>query len=463
MRCIRHVHFVGIGGTGMCGIAEVLLNEGYVISGSDIAQNAAVAHLMNQGANIYIGHHADYVEGADVVVTSSAVGKENVEVMAAYQMNIPVVPRAEMLAELMRFRKGIAIAGTHGKTTTTSLVASILAEAKLDPTFVIGGRLNSAGVNARLGSGEYLIVEADESDASFLHLQPLVAVVTNIDADHMENYRGDFSELKRVFVEFLHHLPFYGLAVLCIDDPEVREILPSVFRPVVTYGFNECAHVQGMNFEQKGIQSFFTVKREGKKRDLQVCLNLPGRHNALNALAAIAIATDLELSDEVICRALSNFSGVARRFQLLGQYSFGKGEATLIDDYGHHPREIAATIEAARNSWPDRRLTMIFQPHRYSRTQTLFDDFVEALSQVDVLLILEVYSAGEEPIVGASARDLCRSLRLRGHVDPIFVSDHLKLPELLGQALEDNDLLLTQGAGSVSSIVSELLKAQKLL
>jgi len=456
MRRVHRIHFIGIGGVGMSGIAEVLLHEGYLISGSDLAENAVTQYLTALGAKIYIGHQAEQVKDADVVVISTAVKSDNVELVTAQKNRIPVVRRAEMLAELMRFRYGIAIAGTHGKTTTTSLVASILAEGELDPTYVIGGRLNSAGSNAHLGLGEYLVAEADESDASFLHLQPTIAVVTNIDADHMSTYGGDFGLLKKTFVEFLHRLPFYGLAVLCVDDPIVQEIMPLVHKPILTYGFDEEADIRAVNFRQKGPTAYFTVKRAGDYQDLEVRLNLPGRHNVLNALAAIGIATELEVSDEAICSALKKFAGVGRRFQILGDYNFGKGKAMFIDDYGHHPREIAATIQAARDSWPDRRLVMLFQPHRYTRTRDLFEDFSQVLSQVDLLLMLDVYSAGESPIAGADARTLCRSIRLRGLVDPIFVHQE-QLSKILGEVLLNDDVLLAQGAGSVSRIAADLM------
>lgn len=457
MRRVHKIHFIGIGGVGMSGIAEVLLHEGYLISGSDLVENAVTKHLTELGAKIYKGHQAKNIADADVVVISSAVKPDNVELVAARKKRMPVIRRAEMLAELMRFRYGIAIAGTHGKTTTTSLVASVLAEGGLDPTFVIGGRLNSAGTNAHLGLGEYLVAEADESDASFLHLQPAIAVVTNIDEDHMDTYGGSFTQLKKTFIEFLHRLPFYGLAVLCIDDPVVREIMPEVFKPVLTYGFSEQADIQAIDFRQQGLQTYFTVKRKGKHKNLKVQLNLPGRHNVLNALATIGIATELGISDEAICRGLLQFAGVGRRFQLLGDYNFGNGKAMFIDDYGHHPREIAATIQAARDSWPQRRLVMLFQPHRYTRTRDLFEDFTQVLSQVDMLLMLDVYAAGEDPIAGADARALCRSIRLHGIVEPIFVKQE-QLPLVLAEALQDGDVLLAQGAGSVSRIVAELMK-----
>jgi UDP-N-acetylmuramate--alanine ligase len=458
MRRIKHIHFVGIGGSGMGGIAEVLLNEGYKISGSDISQNRVTQRLVALGADVYIGHDADFIEGADVIVTSTAIKPDNVEVIAARKQHIPIVPRAEMLAELMRFRYGVAIAGTHGKTTTTSLVTSILAGAGLDPTFVIGGRLNSAGTNARLGTGKYLVAEADESDASFLRLQPTIAVVTNIDADHMNTYHDNFARLKRAFVNFLRRLPFYGLAVLCIDDSNVREIISRISRPVITYGFRDTADVQAFDFSQVGTKTYFKVRRKGRHKNLAIELNLPGEHNALNALAAIAIATELGVSDAKIIRALRQFAGVGRRFQQLGNYKFANGAALFIDDYGHHPKEIAVTIQAARQSWPDRRLVMIFQPHRYSRTRDLFTEFTQVLSQVDLLLMLEIYAASETPIPGVGAKDLCRKVHCQSKMKPIFVADHAKLKEVLNEVLLNGDVVLAQGAGNVSTVVRELIE-----
>lgn len=458
MRRIRHIHFVGIGGVGMSGIAEVLLNLGYRVSGSDLKQNAITRRLAELGATLMSGHAAEHVTDADVIVVSSAVSDDNPEVAAARAQRIPVVRRAEMLAELMRFRSGIAVAGTHGKTTTTSLVASVLSEGGLDPTFVIGGRLISAGTNARLGGGPYLVAEADESDASFLSLQPLVAVVTNIDADHLSTYEGDFARLRATFVEFLHHLPFYGIAVLCIDDPEVRRILPDVSRPVLTYGTGADADFRATDIRREGRVTHFRVTRPGSAPPLEITLNLAGTHNVLNSLAAIAIAHDLEVADAAVLRALLKFEGVGRRFQLHGDIQTPAGEVMLVDDYGHHPRELSATIAAAREGWPQRRLVVAFQPHRYTRTRDLFEDFAEVLSHVDALVLLEVYAAGEQPIAGADARALARSIRNRGRVDPVFVARPQDLPEALLGVLRDGDLLLTLGAGDIGAIAAELPK-----
>ncbi|NQY83698.1 MAG: UDP-N-acetylmuramate--L-alanine ligase [Alcanivorax sp.] len=456
MRRIRGIHFVGIGGAGMCGIAEVLANQGYAISGSDIKESPVVDHLRSLGARVEIGHRAENIGDADVVVTSSAVNTDNLEVAEAHARRVPVVPRAEMLAELMRFRHGIAVAGTHGKTTTTSMVAAILGEAGLDPTFVIGGRLNSAGTNARLGQSRYLVAEADESDASFLHLQPMSAIVTNIDADHMHTYGGDFARLENTFIEFLHNLPFYGVAVLCVDDPVVRKLLPRVNRQVIRYGFSDDADLRAENVRQNGMSTAFRVVRtEGEP--LEITLNMPGRHNVLNALAAIAVAADEGAEDDAIVRGLNGFTGVGRRFDVLGEYPCADGgSATLVDDYGHHPREVAATIAAIRDGWPGRRLVMLFQPHRYTRTRDLYEDFVDVLGGVDQLLMLEVYSAGEDAIPGADTRALMRSLRQRARVEPVFVDDPAKLPELLANVLQGGDLLVTQGAGNVGGIAREL-------
>ncbi len=457
MRRIRQIHFVGIGGVGMCGIAEVLLNQGYVISGSDIRDSVVTDRLASLGARICIGHQQSNVEMADVVVISTAVAEDNPELIAARQSRIPVVRRAEMLAELMRYRHGIAVAGTHGKTTTTSLLASVMAEAGLDPTFVIGGRLNSAGTNAQLGGSRYLVAEADESDASFLHLQPMVAIVTNIDADHMDTYGGDFNVLKQTFVNFLHNLPFYGLAVMCIDDPVVVEILPQVSRPILTYGFNEGADFRAVDLHMAGLQTRFRVERPSGHEPLNVTLNMPGRHNVLNALACIAVATDEGLADASICRALEKFEGVGRRFQTLGEVPVTGGNVTLVDDYGHHPREVEAVIQAIRDGWPDRRLVMVYQPHRYTRTRDLYEDFARVLSETDLLLMLEVYAAGEQPISGADTRSLCRSIRQRGE-EPVFVESTDDLPELLSTLLRPGDLLLTQGAGDITTLAHTLSK-----
>ncbi|MGB0466954.1 MAG: UDP-N-acetylmuramate--L-alanine ligase [Pontibacterium sp.] len=456
MRRIRGIHFVGIGGVGMCGIAEVLLNQGYEVSGSDLKETATINRLAAAGAVIYMGHHETNVAAADVVVVSTAVNEENPEVKAARERRVPVVRRAEMLAELMRYRHGIAVAGTHGKTTTTSLVASVLAEGGLDPTFVIGGRLTSAGTNAKLGGSRYLVAEADESDASFLHLQPMVAIVTNIDADHMETYEGDFNKLKQTFVKFLHNLPFYGLAVMCIDDPVVREVMPEVSRSIVTYGFSDEADVQATDLRQDGMYTHFKVKRLGDLADLDITLTMPGRHNVLNALAAIAVATDEGLDDASVCRALAKFEGVGRRFQVLGDVPVEGGEVMLVDDYGHHPTEVEAVVKAVREGWPDKRLVMIYQPHRYSRTRDLYEDFVQVLSEPDLLLLLEVYAAGEEPVQGADGRSLCRSIRQRGRIEPVFVQRADEIEHILRDVLEPGDLLLTQGAGDITSLAHTL-------
>lgn len=456
MRRINTIHFVGIGGAGMCGIAEVLLNQGYAITGSDIRASAVTERLVDLGAQVYIGHRAENVVSADVVVYSSAVKPENPELSAAREAGRPIIPRAEMLAELMRYRHGIAIAGTHGKTTTTSLVASIFAEAGLDPTFVIGGLLNSAGANARLGESRYLVAEADESDASFIHLQPMVTVVTNIDADHMSTYDGDFNRLKKFFVEFLHNLPFYGLAVLCVDDPVVADILPQIARPTLTYGFSDQADFRILNLTQTRQFTRFEIARPEHSDTLKIELSIPGRHNAQNAAAAVAIATDEGISDEHICAGLSKFQGVGRRFDIQGDFPVQGGKAMLLDDYGHHPREVAATIAALRDGWPESRIVMIYQPHRYTRTKDLYEDFVMVLSDVDVLLMLEVYSAGEDPIPGADSRSLCRSIRARGHVDPVYVQDDEDIRKVLTGILRDGDIVVTQGAGSVGALAKQL-------
>jgi len=456
---VKKVHFVGIGGAGMCGIAEVLHNLRFAVSGSDLRASPVTERLQALGVPVAIGHDARRVQGVDVVVVSSAVDESNPEVAAARAARIPVIPRAEMLGELMRLQRGIAVAGTHGKTTTTSLVASCLAEGGLDPTFVIGGRLNSAGANARLGSGQYLVAEADESDASFLQLQPFMAVVTNIDADHMATYGGDFERLKRAFVDFLHHLPFYGLAVLCVDDPAVREILPAVHKPVLTYGIDQPADVRATDIRQDGLRMRFRVARRNEDGWLTATLNHPGRHNVLNALAAIAIAAELGVDKAAIERALANFSGIGRRFQLNGTLALDGGTVQLVDDYGHHPREIAATVAAARASWPDRRLVVVFQPHRYTRTQDLMDDFSDVLSGLGTLLVTEVYAAGEKKIPGADGRALCRAIRARGKVDPVFVSDVTKLASHLKDVLKPNDVLLTLGAGHIGAVAAGLAQA----
>jgi UDP-N-acetylmuramate--alanine ligase len=455
MRRIRRIHFVGIGGSGMCGIAEVLLNQGYTISGSDLVRSETCARLEALGAGIFIGQHADHLNGADVVVVSSAIRADNPELIGAHERRIPVVPRAEMLGELMRYRHGIAVAGTHGKTTTTSLVTAILEAAGLDPTFVIGGLLNSAGANARLGASRHLVAEADESDASFLHLQPMVAVVTNIDADHMATYGGDFSRLRGAFVEFLHRLPFYGLAVLCLDDEHLRTILDDVSRPLVTYGFSPDADVRAEAMTQEGRLSRFRVLRPDAE-PLEIAMPLPGAHNVLNALAAIAVATDEGVDDDAIVRGLASFSGVGRRFQVRDIEHRGR-VVTLVDDYGHHPTEVAAVVRTARACWPGGRLVMVYQPHRFSRTRDLYDDFVRVLSEIDLLLLLEVYPAGEEPIAGADSRALARGLRQRGQVDPVFLETVEEVPSVLADLLADGDVLLTQGAGDVGSLVRMLV------
>lgn len=456
MRRIRTIHFVGIGGVGMCGIAEVLCNQGYQISGSDIRASATTDRLVSMGAKIFIGHSEANIENANVVVISSAVNESNPEVKAAREARIPVVRRAEMLAELMRYRHGVAVAGTHGKTTTTSLLASVFAEGGLDPTFVIGGRLNSAGTNARMGASRYLIAEADESDASFLHLQPMVSIVTNIDADHMDTYGGDFNVLKKTFVDFLHNLPFYGLAVMCVDDPVVREILPEISRPVVTYGIEQDADYQAINIRQDGMHTHFTAKRPDGHSDLEITVNMPGVHNVLNALATIAVATDEGINDEAIATALKNFAGVGRRFQVLDEVKVSGGSAMLVDDYGHHPREVQAVVDAVKKGWPDRRLVMIYQPHRYTRTRDLYEDFVQVLSGVDMLMLMEVYAAGEEPIAGADSRSLCRSIRQRGNLEPVYVKTADEVPDILKNILKPGDILLTQGAGNITALAHDL-------
>ncbi|MCJ8340495.1 MAG: UDP-N-acetylmuramate--L-alanine ligase [Pseudomonadales bacterium] len=456
MRRIRRIHFVGIGGVGMCGIAEVLCNQGYEISGSDIKTSATTVRLAKLGSRIYLGHKAGNVANVDVVVTSTAVDESNPEIIAARAAHIPIVRRAEMLAELMRYRHGVAVAGTHGKTTTTSLLACVFAEGNLDPTFVIGGRLNSAGTNARLGASRYLIAEADESDASFLHLQPMVAIVTNIDADHMDTYGGDFNVLKQTFVDFLHNLPFYGLAVLCTDDPVVAEIRERVSRPVITYGLNEDADYRAINISQSGMKTHFTVIRPEQHKNLDVIVNMPGFHNVQNALAAIAVATDEGIDDQAITASLEAFSGVGRRFQVLCDVPVSGGSVMLVDDYGHHPREIQVTIKAVRDGWPERRIVMINQPHRYTRTRDLYEDYVQVLSDVDLLLLLEVYGAGEEPIPSADSKSLCRSIRQRGQLEPIYVDSADEVPLLLKNILRPGDILLTQGAGDITALAHKL-------
>jgi UDP-N-acetylmuramate--alanine ligase len=454
---VRHVHFVGVGGAGMSGIAEVLHNLGYTVSGSDLRENAVTRRLAGMGVQIFTGHAVEHVADCDAVVVSTAIPADNPELVAARARRIPVVPRAEMLAELMRFRYGIGVAGTHGKTTTTSLTASLLAEGGLDPTFVIGGQLNSAASHAQLGAGHYLVAEADESDASFLYLQPSMAVVTNIDADHLSTYEGDFERLRQTFIDYLHHLPFYGLAVLSLDDPEVCSILDAVTRPVITYGIESGADVRAVDVEQQGMQTHFTVLRKGHENALSITLNLPGRHNVLNALAAIAVATELGVSDDSIRQALAGFQGIGRRFQVAGEISTAAGSVLLIDDYAHHPREIAPTLAAVRAGWPERRLVVVFQPHRYSRTHDLLDDFIQVLSGADVLVLGEVYAAGEPPVTGADGRALARGIRARGHVDPVFVEDLAELPAVLNDLLRDGDVLLTLGAGDIGAASARLM------
>jgi UDP-N-acetylmuramate--alanine ligase len=448
---IRNIHFVGIGGAGMAGIAEVLINLGYTVSGTDVKLTSVTERLRGLGARVDEGHAAAHLRDADVVVVSSAVATDNPEIAAAHSRRIPVVRRAEMLAELMRFRYGIAIAGTHGKTTTTSLIASVLAEAQLDPTFVIGGRLASANANAKLGLGQYLVAEADESDASFLHLQPMIAVVTNIDADHLGSYENDLGRLKHGFLDFLHNLPFYGLAVMCSDDANTRELIPDLGRRVVSYGFGDRADVRAAAVERQGLRTRFKVESKQRSKPLTVELNLPGLHNVLNSLAAVAVAAELEIPDAPLVKALSEFSGVDRRLQVHGTVTAAAGRVTLVDDYGHHPTELAATIAAARDAWPGRRLVVCFQPHRYTRTLALIDDFAQVLSTVDALILTNVYSAGETPLAGADGKSLARAVRVRGAVEPIFIEDLSELPAALGAILRDNDVVLTLGAGSIGA------------
>jgi len=461
---IHHIHFVGIGGAGMSGIAEVLNHLGYRISGSDLVDGPVLQRLKGLGIKTCVGHLAKHIEGADVVVTSTAVTSDNPEVLAARAKKIPVVPRALMLAELMRFKHGIAIAGAHGKTTTTSLVTCVLAEAGLDPTFVIGGKLNSAGANAQLGQGDYIVVEADESDASFLNLLPCMAVVTNIDADHMETYGHDFGRLKSAFVEFLHRMPFYGRAVLCVDSPGIREILTTVARPMTTYGFSADAQVRAVNVQARGGEMHFRVRREsppgnGAYADLDVVLSLPGEHNVLNALAAVAVAMELDIDDAALLRALQNFKGVGRRFQSYGEVaSRDGGRFSVIDDYGHHPVEMAATLAAARGAFPGQRLVLAFQPHRYSRTRDCFEDFVKVIGDADLVLLTEVYAAGEAPIVAADGRSLARALRVAGRVEPVFVENVADLPRVIADNARDGDVVLCMGAGSIGAVPGKVVQ-----
>ncbi len=457
---VRNIHFVGIGGAGMSGIAEILHNLGYRISGSDQSESATTKALAAHGVRVAIGHDASNVEGADAVVTSSAVRSDNPEVIAARARRIPVVARAVMLAELMRLKQGIAIAGTHGKTTTTSLVTSVLAEAGLDPTFVIGGRLNAAGANSRLGAGDYIVVEADESDASFLNLTPVMAVVTNIDADHMDTYGHDYARLKQAFVEFIHKMPFYGAAVLCVDDPGVRSIAPMISRPIVSYGFGADAMVRAVAVHAEGPTMRFIVERRNGVRmpDLGVTLNLPGRHNVLNALAAIAVAAELELPDDAVVKGLAEFNGVGRRFQRYGELPAGDGTFTLIDDYGHHPAEMAATLAAARGAFPGRRIVLAFQPHRYTRTRDCFEDFVKVLGSADAVLLADVYAAGEPPIVAADGRALARALRVAGSVDPVFVDEIGEMAKTIVAQARAGDVVIAMGAGSIGNVPQQVVE-----
>lgn len=461
---VKHIHFVGIGGAGMSGIAEILRNLGYLISGSDLADSPTLRRLSQIGIQTYVGHAAANVIGADAVVTSTAVQADNPEVVQARKRNIPVVPRAMMLAELMRLKQGIAIAGTHGKTTTTSLVASVLAEGGLDPTFVIGGRLNSAGANAKLGSGDYIVVEADESDASFLNLLPVMAVVTNIDADHMETYGHDFNNLKKAFVDFLHRMPFYGTAILCIDDPAVRSIVAEVQCPVTSYGLGEDAQVRAVDVKAVGPQMHFTVQRRNGVTlpDLHVKLNLVGMHNVLNALSAIAVAVELNIPDDALLKALNEFKGVGRRFQSYGEIAVpaaqGGGKFTVIEDYGHHPVEVAATLAAARGAFPGQRLVLAFQPHRYTRTRDCFEDFVKVLGQADSVLLAEVYAAGEDPIVAADGRSLARAVRVAGKVEPLFVDDIAAMPQAVLDMVKDGDVVMCMGAGSIGGVPAKIVE-----
>ena len=456
MRRIHRIHFVGIGGAGMGGIAEVLINLGYEVQGSDLKPNNVTERLARLGAKITIGHAAANVGNADVLVVSSAVSADNAEVLEATARRLPIVQRAQMLGELMRFRYAIAVAGTHGKTTTTSMVASLLAEGGLDPTFVIGGRLVSADTNARLGQGKYLVAEADESDASFIHLQPMIAIVTNIDNDHLGTHEGDFERLKQSFIDFLQNLPFYGLAVMCADDSVVASMLTRIARPVVTYGIEQAADIRAENIVRSGLQTRFDVHRAGKNAPLAITLNLPGTHNVLNALAAIAVATELEVADTAIQTALANFQGIDRRLQRNGDVQTAKGRVTLVDDYGHHPTELAATLEAIRQGWPDRRIILAFQPHRYTRTRDLLDDFARVLASVDALIVTEVYAAGESPISGADGKAICRAVRSHGRVEPVFVDKVEQLPQALIQILRDGDVVVTMGAGSIGAVAADL-------
>ncbi len=458
MKRIKCIHFVGVGGSGMSGIAEVLLNKGYTITGSDISENHTVEYLQEMGVQFFQGHHATNIINADIVVVSTAIAKDNPEVVAAHKKRIPVLRRAEMLGELMRLQYGIAVAGTHGKTTTTSLIASVLSEAGLDPTFVIGGVLNSAGTHAQLGDSEFFVAEADESDASFLYLQPKIAVVTNIDADHMQTYKDDMDELRQAFLEFLHRLPLDGLAILCIDDPVIREILPDIARPIITYGFSKDADIQASEFKQTGLKSAFVVTRKADDKKFPVVLNLPGKHNVLNALATIATAFECNVSEGIMNCSLSKFQGVGRRSQIHGEFNLTQGHITLVDDYGHHPREIDVTLEAMHDAWPKRRLVLVFQPHRYTRTQSLFDDFAKVLAKADKLILLDIYPASEKPIPGVNGEVLLDAVKQRGAVDPVFIEDIADLPFALEGLMQDGDILLLQGAGSIGISALKLKK-----
>lgn len=458
MRRIRRIHMIGVGGTGMSGIAEVLVNLGYEVAGSDLRDSPVTERLRDRGVEVFIGHRQENVGSADVVVSSSAVDESNPEVVAAREARIPVVPRAEMLAELMRYRHGIAVAGTHGKTTTTSLIANVFGEAGLDPTFVIGGLVNSVGSNAQLGASRFLVAEADESDASFLHLQPMVTVVTNIEADHMDTYGGDFAVLRRTFLEFLHNLPFYGVAVLCLDDPVIRDLLPEISRQVITYGFAEDADYRIVDMQRQGLTTEFRVHRPDAE-PLAISLNMPGVHNVLNATAAIAVACDEGLDDSAIKAGLAGFTGVGRRFTRMGELQLPAGSALLVDDYGHHPTEVRATLDSARQAWPEKRVVMIYQPHRYSRTRDLYENFVAVLSLCDVLVLLDVYAAGEEPIPGADSRSLTRSIRQRGQLEPIFAERLEDVQQILASVVRDGDVVITQGAGNVGALSRELAQS----
>jgi UDP-N-acetylmuramate--alanine ligase len=457
MRRIKNIHFIGIGGVGMSGIAEVFHNLNYVISGSDIAESAMVKHLRGLGIKIHIGHQAENIDNVHVVVISTAIDEENEEIIAAKARRIPIVRRAEMLAELMRFRQGIAVAGTHGKTTTTSLVASVLAQGGIDPTYIIGGKLNSSASHAKLGLSDYLVAEADESDASFLYLQPMMSIITNIDKDHLSTYEGDFERLKQTFIEFLHHLPFYGLAILCIDDPVVREVMNDIARPALTYGESEDADVRITNIVARGAKTAFSVMLPNTKAPLDIVLNLTGKHNVLNATAAISVAYELDVDSQSIITALAEFAGIGRRFQITEDVEVEAGKVMHVDDYGHHPNEIKATVSGIRAAWPEKRLTVVFQPHRYSRTRDLFEDFSQVLSEVDQLILLDVYPAGEKHIKDADGRSLARSIRGRGKVDPVFVEELKNLDEVVKTVLQDNDIFLTLGAGSIGAWSAKFL------